>query len=253
MAASGDAPAGAGVEKHSVDKHGVDKHSGARVAVDTHTSSNAGASSSVGHSLAGVPLASIPLSSSLSRLLVAAALVVADLWSKAAVFAWLSPRPEGVGRYDSHGHWRHEIFGDWFAFYLTTNPGMAWGLKLPPWLLVSGRCVAVLFLAWLVVSTPRERRVLAASLTLIFAGATGNLYDNLFVPPFEGAQFGEVRDFIDVYFAAWDWHFPTFNVADACISVGALLLLASSFLTSERPAEELAVQGAQTNSGASPR
>jgi lipoprotein signal peptidase len=56
-----------------------------------------------------------------------------------------------------------------------------------------------------------------------------------------------------VYFAAWDWHFPTFNVADACISVGALLLLASSFLTSERPAEELAVQGAQANSGATPR
>lgn len=235
MAASGDAPAGAGVEKHS----------GPRVAVETHTSSKAGASSSVGRSLDRVPLAS-----AVSRMFVAAALIVADLWSKAAVFAWLSPRPEGVGRYDSHGHWRHEIFGDWFAFYLTTNPGMAWGLKLPPWLLVSGRCVAVLFLAWLVVSTPRERRMLAASLTLIFAGAAGNLYDNLFVPPFEGAQFGEVRDFIDVYFAAWDWHFPTFNVADACISVGALLLLASSFLTGERPAEEHAAQGAQANSGA---
>lgn len=227
MAASGDAP------------------SGASAGVDTHASSNAGAASSVGRSLASVPLAS-----ALTRLVVAGALIAADLWSKAAVFAWLSPRPEGVGRYDTHGHWRHEIFGDWFAFYLTTNPGMAWGLRLPPWLLVGGRCVAVLFLAWLVVTTPRERRVLAASLTLIFAGATGNLYDNLFVPPFEGAQFGEVRDFIDVYFSAWDWHFPTFNVADACISVGALLLLASSFLSSERPAETSAAQAAQANSGA---
>jgi lipoprotein signal peptidase len=42
-----------------------------------------------------------------------------------------------------------------------------------------------------------------------------------------------VRDFIDVYFARWDWHFPTFNVADACISVGAVLLLAASFLARE--------------------
>lgn len=237
MAASGDAPASAGA--------GVDKRGGAPASAEDPSSSSAGASSSVGRLLANVPLAS-----ALTRLLVAGALIGADLWSKAAVFAWLSPRPEGVGRYDRHGHWRHEIFGDWFAFYLTTNPGMAWGLRLPPWLLVGGRCVAVLFLAWLVISTPRERRVLAASLTLIFAGATGNLYDNLFLPPFEGAQFGEVRDFIDVYFSAWDWHFPTFNVADACISVGALLLLASSFLSSERPADASAPQA---NSAADPR
>ena len=39
--------------------------------------------------------------------------------------------------------------------------------------------------------------------------------------------FKPVRDFIDVYFTGWDWHFPTFNVADSCISVGAVLLLLS--------------------------
>ncbi len=170
----------------------------------------------------------------LVRLSAAAALVVADLWSKAAVFAWLAPRPEGVLERDAHGHERYRIFGDWFAFYLTTNPGMAWGFdKLPPWMLVGGRCLAVLFLLWLVVTTPRERRALATSLTLILAGAIGNLYDNLFLPPPEGRSFGEVRDFLDVYFAKWDWHFPTFNVADACITVGAVLLLAASFLTKE--------------------
>ncbi len=37
--------------------------------------------------------------------------------------------------------------------------------------------------------------------------------------------FGPVRDFIDVYFSYWDWHFPTFNVADSAISVGALVLI----------------------------
>ena len=46
----------------------------------------------------------------------------------------------------------------------------------------------------------------------------------------EGKPFYPVRDFIDVYFASWDWHFPTFNVADSCISVGAVLLLLSSFV-----------------------
>ena len=34
-----------------------------------------------------------------------------------------------------------------------------------------------------------------------------------------------MRDFIHVYFERWDYHFPTFNVADSCITVGAVLLI----------------------------
>lgn len=179
------------------------------------------------------------------RLSAAAALVALDLWSKAAVFAWLTPRPIGVIEWDAHGHPRYRVFGDWFAFYLTTNPGMAWGFdKLPPWLLVGGRCAAVLFLTWLVATTARERRALSWALTLILAGAVGNLYDNLALPPPQGRSFGEVRDFIDVYFAVWDWHFPTFNVADACITVGAVLLLGASFFGAEA-----APEAARTSAG----
>ncbi len=183
----------------------------------------------------------VPASSALLRLFSAVLLVVLDLWSKAAVFAWLGPRPAGVIEWDLHGHPRYPIIGDWLGFYLITNKGMAWGFdKLPPWLLVGGRCVAVLFLLWLVLTTPRERRVLSTALTLILAGAVGNLYDNLFMPPPEGASFGEVRDFIDVYFPMFDWHFPTFNVADACISVGAIGLLGASFFTREPSAADAA-------------
>lgn len=171
------------------------------------------------------------------RTAVAAALVALDLWSKAAVFAWLSPAPKGVLVVDRHGHPRYPLIDDWLAFYLITNPGMAWGFdKLPPWLLVGGRCVAVLFLLWLIATTAATRRVLGWSLTLILAGAVGNLYDNLFLEPPPGGSFGEVRDFIDVYFTAWNWHFPTFNVADACITVGAVLLLGASFFGGEHEA-----------------
>jgi len=184
------------------------------------------------------------------RLVVATALVALDLWSKAAVFAWLTPRPEGAGAYDTHGHWRHSILGDWLGFYLTTNPGMAWGFnKLPPWLLVGGRGVAVLFLLWLVATTPRKRPVLAWSLTHILAGAVGNLYDNLFLPAPEGRSFGEVRDFIDVYFGAFDWHFPTFNVADACISVGAVLLLGASLFSKEEHRAEVDSEALRSAAG----
>jgi signal peptidase II len=169
------------------------------------------------------------------RLGVAALLVLVDLWSKAAVFAWLgaAPSPEGM-QYDAHGHHRFELAGEWLSFMLSWNPGMAWGFDgLPKWLLVGGRCAAVVFLIYLVARSAPARRTLNAALVLILAGAAGNLYDNLFLAPRRaGARFGEVRDFIDVYFTGFDWHFPTFNVADACISVGACLLLLASFTTS---------------------
>ena len=53
-----------------------------------------------------------------------------------------------------------------------------------------------------------------------------------------------MRDFIDVYFYGWDWHFPTFNIADSCITVGAILLLLSGLGASREPA------GAAPESGA---
>jgi signal peptidase II len=171
------------------------------------------------------------------RLAVVLLLVALDLWSKQSVFAWLGDPPAPAAmEWDAHGHHRLPIAGRWFGFMLTTNPGMAWGFdKLPPWLLVGGRCAAVAFLAYLLVRTPRSKSVLTVALVLILAGAAGNLYDNLLMPPRPGASFGEVRDFIDVYFPRWDYHFPTFNVADSCISVGAVLLLLSSFFA---PASE---------------
>lgn len=171
------------------------------------------------------------------RLTVAAILVALDLWSKAAVFGWLGPRPAGLV-HDAHGHPRWHLLGDWLTFMLSYNPGMAWGLELvPTWVLVAGRCAAAAFLVWMVATLPAARRLLSWALVLVLSGAVGNLYDNLFTPPRrEGARFGEVRDFIDVYFPVWDWHFPTFNVADACISVGAVLLLAVSLFARESAA-----------------
>ena len=55
----------------------------------------------------------------------------------------------------------------------------------------------------------------AACLSLIFAGAAGNLIDRV--------RFGEVVDFLDVHWGVHHW--PAFNVADAAISVGAILLV----------------------------
>lgn len=174
----------------------------------------------------------------LTRLPWVAALVAADLWSKWAVFAYIDGHPEAL-TLDTHFHRRWEIFGNWFAFMQSENPGMAWGLEfLSPWVLVGGRIVASIFLLWLVAKTPRGKPWLAAAFVLIAAGAIGNLYDNLFQPRVDGRPFGMVRDFIDVYFTGFDWHFHTFNVADSCISVGAVILFATGLFGKEpKPAD----------------
>jgi signal peptidase II len=66
-----------------------------------------------------------------------------------------------------------------------------------------------------------ETRLARLSLTLILAGAVGNLIDR--------ATSGAVVDFVDVHFRGW--HFWAFNVADSAITIGAVLLILDMFRT----------------------
>ncbi len=62
-------------------------------------------------------------------------------------------------------------------------------------------------------------------LALVLGGAVGNLIDRLWL--------GYVTDFFQVWFGSWA--FPSFNVADAAISVGAALLIVDAvFLSKEK-------------------
>lgn len=63
--------------------------------------------------------------------------------------------------------------------------------------------------------TPSSETLMKVSLSLILAGALGNLTDRFFR--------GYVIDFLDFYIK--NWHWPSFNVADACITIGAFLLI----------------------------
>ena len=60
-----------------------------------------------------------------------------------------------------------------------------------------------------------DERIARAGLALVLGGAIGNLIDR--------ARLGYVLDFVDVY--SGNWHFWAFNVADAAISVGAVLVI----------------------------
>jgi signal peptidase II len=72
---------------------------------------------------------------------------------------------------------------------------------------------------YLLSRTPKEDAWTRRGLTLIFAGAVGNLIDRL--------RFGEVVDFLDFYLRSLHW--PAFNVADSAITVGAGILLVTLF------------------------
>ncbi|OKP03478.1 signal peptidase II [Xenorhabdus eapokensis] len=58
---------------------------------------------------------------------------------------------------------------------------------------------------------------------LVIGGALGNLFDRL--------VHGFVVDFIDFYVG--EWHWPTFNIADSAICIGAALIIIESFISSD--------------------
>lgn len=76
--------------------------------------------------------------------------------------------------------------------------------------------------AWLL-RTPPSQKWEGISLSLIFGGAMGNLLDRLCR--------GHVIDFIDFYYQQYHWY--TFNLADAFITIGALMLLKEVFKRGE--------------------
>ena len=76
---------------------------------------------------------------------------------------------------------------------------------------------------------PREARVDQLALAMVLGGALGNIVDRV--------RFGYVVDFADLHFGDFR-PFLVFNVADAAISIGVVILLLRAFLIRERGAEE---------------
>lgn len=112
----------------------------------------------------------------------------------------------------------HDVLGSWFRFTLVYNPGAAFGLNVGPqsrWIFSALTIVALVILARLYLTTRAGHTARVSALALVCAGAVGNLIDRL-------RSFFGVVDFIDVGIGDARW--PTFNVADMAVSVGALLL-----------------------------
>ncbi len=133
--------------------------------------------------------------------------LVLDVVTKAIAERALAPR--GVP---------HEVIGEWLRLTLVYNTGAAFGISLgvySRWLFLALAIIALIILGRLYRQTPDHDRFRIASIALVCAGAVGNVIDRIRHPM-------GVVDFIDIGIGAHRW--PTFNVADMAVSVGAFML-----------------------------
>lgn len=112
----------------------------------------------------------------------------------------------------------------YFDWYLTYNTGAAFSFLAGAggwqrWFFTLIAIVVIVFIVQWIRKLPREETLTGLSLCLILGGAGGNLIDRIL--------FGHVIDFIQVWLGSYP--FPAFNLADSSISIGAVLLILSSF------------------------
>lgn len=172
---------------------------------------------------------------------IAATVVVLDQITKWMAIGGLTEafategEPLAFGEKLSHFLWdRHPmrsspvaVIDNFWHFRYVENPGAAWGflsgsasaLRTPFFLLIS--LFAMGFIIVYFRKTLPNQRWLRLGLALVFGGAIGNFLDRV--------RLGYVIDFIEWhYYDKYAW--PTFNVADAGITVGVAILLLEMFL-----------------------
>ncbi len=113
------------------------------------------------------------------------------------------------------------VIPGFFNLIHSENTGMAFSIladassQVRKVVLVGFSSVVLLFVAGMLwQAAPSPHRAQKVALTLVFGGAIGNLYDRV--------SRGSVTDFLDFYIGTYHW--ATFNVADAAITAGAILL-----------------------------
>ncbi len=118
-----------------------------------------------------------------------------------------------------------KVIDDFFNITHVRNPGVAFGLfadqdseyKVLIFILISS--VAIFAILFIYYQTPDEKKMVRTGLIMIFSGAIGNLIDRI--------AYREVIDFVDIFYK--NYHWPAFNFADACITIGVGLMILDLF------------------------
>ncbi len=130
-----------------------------------------------------------------------------------------------------------EVFGDFFKITFVENPGLAFGIDVnetTKLLLSIFTLFASIGIFYYLYKSREQKLVVRFALALILGGAIGNLIDRTFYGMFYGYApifYGKVVDFFNVDFfdftifgRTYD-RWPIFNIADASVSIGVVLLL----------------------------
>ncbi len=119
----------------------------------------------------------------------------------------------------------------YFDWFLTYNTGAAFSFLADAggwqrWFFtIASGVISAIIVIW-IYRLEKHDRLTAVSLSMILGGAIGNLIDRIYL--------GHVIDYIQVWLGSYPW--PAFNVADAAISVGAVILIVSSFVNPDKTA-----------------
>lgn len=118
---------------------------------------------------------------------------------------------------------------NFFNLTLLYNHGAAFSFlsnDQTSWQLIMFACIsmiAALVLTYLIIKQPITAKLNLFCFAMILGGALGNFYDRAFR--------GFVVDFLDFHLGSYHW--PAFNIADACITTAVVLLVLGSFLKKE--------------------
>lgn len=104
-----------------------------------------------------------------------------------------------------------------FNLTFVVNYGFAFGFLNSPSLnqIIASIVILSIIIYFLYLLIKTQDHIFKICLVLILSGATGNFIDRIFR--------GYVVDFIDIY--VFNYHWPAFNIADSCISVGFVILI----------------------------
>lgn len=153
-------------------------------------------------------------------MVVACAVVLADQATKWAIIEWVALYEKiPVNSFINLTH--HRNTGAAFSFLADADGWQRW------FFIILSTAVSLAIAVWLWRIRRQKKAVLAAGLALVLGGAVGNLIDRIML--------GYVTDFIQVWFGSWA--FPSFNIADSGISVGAALLIIDALFYSGKGVE----------------
>ncbi len=113
-----------------------------------------------------------------------------------------------------------DVIKGFFRIWHVRNSGAIWGFfqghgnKLVPMIITALAIIALLIVSYFFLRTPGSQRLELSAYAFIMGGALGNIIDRL--------RLGFVVDFLDARIGTYHW--PTFNCADSCITIGVLLL-----------------------------